>query len=189
MPHYRAPRTQHQRMDGLTGDYPTDWKEIADRIKDAAGRKCERCSHEHDVAAGYMLTVHHLDLHKPNVADWNLAALCQKCHLRIQGRVDFYQEYMLAHTPWMQLHVDGFKQALADRQRLETDYNRPSLSCGHLSCTGIGRISAVMEQHQDAAHSDLVALGSSFLWKDMTCDLCEFDARGELRRLYGGDWR
>ncbi|GAH88897.1 unnamed protein product, partial [marine sediment metagenome] len=33
-----------------------------------------------------MLTVHHLDGNKANCEDWNLAALCQRCHLR-KGRI------------------------------------------------------------------------------------------------------
>lgn len=96
----------------MVGDYPTDWPEIARRIKDAADWKCERCGHAHDVAAGYTLTVHHLDMNKANVADWNLAALCQRCHLRIQGKVDFAQQYILPHSAWMVSHVEGFKRAM-----------------------------------------------------------------------------
>jgi hypothetical protein len=109
---FKAPRTQRQRTHGLTGDYPPDWPEVAKRVKERAGWCCERCGHPHDVAAGYMLTVHHLDMNKANCEDWNLAALCQRCHLRIQGRVDFNQQYMLPHTPWMQVHVDAFKEAM-----------------------------------------------------------------------------
>lgn len=105
------PRAQRQRTDGMTGDYPANWPEIAMRIKAAANRSCERCGHVHEPAAGYCLTVHHLDMDKSNCADWNLAALCQRCHLRIQGKVDFLQQWMLPHSPWMQRHVDGFKIA------------------------------------------------------------------------------
>lgn len=105
------PRAQRQRTDGMTGDYPADWPEIARRIKEAAGGRCERCGHVHDPAAGYTLTVHHLTMDKSNCADWNLAALCQRCHLRIQGKVDFEQAYMLPHSAWMQSHVDGFRAA------------------------------------------------------------------------------
>jgi len=106
-----SPRAQRQRTDGMVADYPPDWPEIACDIKDAADWKCERCGHAHDPAAGYTLTVHHLDMNKANCADWNLAALCQRCHLRIQGKVDFEQQYMLPHSEWMRPHVDGFKRA------------------------------------------------------------------------------
>ena len=60
-----------------------------------------------------MLTVHHLDLDKSNVEDWNLAALCQGCHLSVQGRVDMHQEYVFEHTEWMKPHVAGRDAAMA----------------------------------------------------------------------------
>ena len=113
------PRSQRQRTDGLVGDYPPDWPEIAREVKEAAGWRCERCHHVHEPAAGYTLTVHHLDMDKPNVARWNLAALCQRCHLRIQGKVDFEQQYMLPHSAWMVPHAktngkyDGFYAGVA----------------------------------------------------------------------------
>ena len=106
-----AVRSQHQRTDGMTGDYPANWDEIAKRIKDAANWYCERCKKGHSPAAGYTLTVHHLDMNKSNCADWNLAALCQRCHLRIQGKVDFEQQYLFEHSEWMRPHVAGFKAA------------------------------------------------------------------------------
>lgn len=106
------PRSQRQRTDGMNGDYPPNWKEIAQRVKERAGWRCERCGHPHDIAAGYMLTVHHLNMQKDCIEDWNLAALCQRCHLRIQGKVDFYQQYMLPHSAWMQPHVEAFKLAM-----------------------------------------------------------------------------
>jgi hypothetical protein len=81
-------------------------------VKDAANWRCERCDHPHDPPAGYCLTVHHLDMFKPNCAGWNLAALCQRCHLRIQGRVDFMQQYLFPHSPWMARHVQAFKEAM-----------------------------------------------------------------------------
>lgn len=74
--------------------------------------------------------------------------------------------------------------ALADRLLLEQFYDRPSFHCGHVSCTIMGRMGAVMEQHQDAAHADMVAAGESFSWYDFRCELCGFDVRAELHRLY-----
>ena len=62
-------------------------------------------------ATGYVLTVHHLDGNKANCADWNLAALCQRCHLKIQGRVKMEQLFMLEILPlssWFQPHYEGF---------------------------------------------------------------------------------
>jgi 5-methylcytosine-specific restriction endonuclease McrA len=94
------------------GDYSDDWPAIALAVKQRAGWRCERCREPHDPETGHVLTVHHLDGDKSNNADWNLAALCQRCHLRIQGKVDFSQSYMFEHTPWMHPHVAGY---LAER--------------------------------------------------------------------------
>lgn len=77
-----------------TGDYPADWLVIAKRVKDAAGWCCIRCAHPHDPVVGYTLTVHHLDLNKSNCEWWNLAALCQRCHLHIQAKVIMERPYM-----------------------------------------------------------------------------------------------
>lgn len=75
-------------------------------------------------------------------------------------------------------------KAVADRGILESLYDRPSFHCGHLYCTFMGRIGAVMEQHQDNAHPDLVAAQATFGWYDWACTLCGFDARAEVQRLY-----
>jgi len=66
--------------------YPDNWDEIAARVKERAGQKCERCRHPNDQKHGYLLTVHHLNGNKANCADWNLVALCQRCHLRFQNK-------------------------------------------------------------------------------------------------------
>lgn len=92
-------------------DYPPDWKAIATSIKDIAEWKCERCKHPHEVETGYVLTVHHLDGNKSNCELWNLAALCQRCHLRIQGRVKMDQmffEDILDVSEWFKPHLAGF---------------------------------------------------------------------------------
>ena len=109
------PRSQKARISG--NGYPPDWKEIARAIKEGVGWKCERCGHPHDSKAGYTLTVHHLDMDPANCAAWNLAALCQRCHLSVQARVDFHQQYMLEHSAWMRRHVEGFKEAAGITRR------------------------------------------------------------------------
>lgn len=79
--------------------YPKEWKEISKRIRfERAGNQCEWCgakNHEPHPDTGSMvvLTVAHLgvdyldgrkgDKHdKHDVREENLAALCQRCHLR-----------------------------------------------------------------------------------------------------------
>ena len=63
--------------------YPPDWKEIAKRVKDEAGWRCEACDNPHGPSP-YILTVDHLN-HDPENRAAVLMALCQRCHLRRQG--------------------------------------------------------------------------------------------------------
>lgn len=89
--------------------YPSNWKEIATRLKDEANWRCIRCGHPHDTAAGYTLTVHHLDLDPSNCAWWNLVALCQRCHLTIQAKVNLARPWIMTpHTPWFRPYVGGY---------------------------------------------------------------------------------
>lgn len=101
---------------GTPGEYPTNWKEIATRIKDLAGWQCERCDEPNDRKTGHVLTVHHLDGRKENCADWNLAALCQRCHLRIQSRIRLGQLFMpeiLSVSEWFRPHLDGYLRSVS----------------------------------------------------------------------------
>lgn len=92
-----------------TGEYPDNWKAIANEVKDEAGWRCVRCGHEHEPGAGYTLTVHHLDLNPANCAWWNLVPLCQRCHLSVQGRVYLDRPWvMLDHSEWFKPYVAGF---------------------------------------------------------------------------------
>ncbi len=53
-------------------------------------------------------TVHHFDGDKTNCQWWNLLALCQRCHLTIQGKVNPQQPYMFEHSEWLKPYVAGF---------------------------------------------------------------------------------
>lgn len=55
-----------------------------------------------------ILTVHHLDGNKANCRWWNLAALCQRCHLTIQGRVRMEQVYPFEHSEWFKPYAAGY---------------------------------------------------------------------------------
>jgi 5-methylcytosine-specific restriction endonuclease McrA len=108
-------------MPNFRGKYPASWtKAFRDKFRAARGNKCERCGHPHEPKAGYTLTIHHLDNDKSNCAEWNLAALCQRCHLSIQSRVDMDQGWMLEHTPWMRPHVERMLEWLK-KQKRETE--------------------------------------------------------------------
>ena len=55
-----------------------------------------------------ILTVHHLDGQKDNDAWWNTLALCQRCHLQIQTKVDPNIPFIFEHSPWFQPYAAGF---------------------------------------------------------------------------------
>ena len=93
--------------------YPLGWKAFAISLKEKAGWKCERCHHAHDPASGHCLTVHHLTGDKAQSFDdrWAFAVLCQRCHLKIQGRVKMDQLFFLDILPvsgWFKPHYDGY---------------------------------------------------------------------------------
>lgn len=95
-------------------EYPENWREIARAVKERHDWKCERCGHVNELESGHVLTVHHLDGEKSNCADWNLAALCQRCHLTIQGRIKMEQGFfpeILDVSPWFEPHLKGYLEA------------------------------------------------------------------------------
>lgn len=66
-------------------------------------------SHYFGVEAQWrILTVHHFDGDKSNDAWWNTLALCQRCHLTIQCRVDPAIPFFLEHSEWAKPYVAGF---------------------------------------------------------------------------------
>jgi hypothetical protein len=59
-------------------------------------------------AAWRVLTVHHLDGDKANCRWWNLAALCQRCHLEIQAKVVMERVWPHEHSEWFKPLVAGY---------------------------------------------------------------------------------
>jgi len=87
--------------------YPSDWPEIRARILKRDGNACKFCGAEnyepHPITGSrVILTVAHLDHDLRNCEDWNLAALCQRCHLKydlgqhLHSRAVGKQERMIA---------------------------------------------------------------------------------------------
>lgn len=77
-----------------------------------------------------ILTVHHLDGDKSNCRWWNLLALCQRCHLQIQGRLNPETPYFLEHSEWFKPYVAGFyaqKYLSQDLSRQEAIARMPEL--------------------------------------------------------------
>lgn len=58
-----------------------------------------------------ILTVHHLTGEKADCRWWNLAALCQRCHLQIQGRVKMAQVWPHEHSDWFKPYAAGYYAA------------------------------------------------------------------------------
>lgn len=94
------------------GEYADNQHDIHQALKKKNGWKCERCGHPHDPETGYTLTIHHLDGNKSNNTEWNLACLCQRCHLTVQGKVFMPQFYMFEHSDWFKKHVDGYYDSM-----------------------------------------------------------------------------
>ncbi len=90
------------------GQYPPDWKLIAHRVKEAAGWRCIRCHEPNNKQSGHVLTVHHMDGDKSNCEWWNLLALCQRCHLSVQAKLDPQIPFFLPHSDWIRPYVAGF---------------------------------------------------------------------------------
>lgn len=71
-----------------------------------------------------ILTVHHLDGDKGNDAWFNTLALCQRCHLEIQGKVDPRIPWFLEHSTWFKpfaaaWYANKFENRVISRQEAE----------------------------------------------------------------------
>ena len=93
-------------MRRFTNDYNPDGAEKRREARERAGNKCIRCGSPS--VPGRILTTHHFDGDKANDSWWNLLALCQVCHLQIQGRVDPEIPWFLEHSDWLKPYVAGF---------------------------------------------------------------------------------
>jgi hypothetical protein len=62
-----------------------------------------------EIEAEYrILTVHHLNGAKADLRWWNLASLCQRCHLQIQGKVLMDRVWPWEHSDWFKPHAAGW---------------------------------------------------------------------------------
>ena len=135
--------------------YPENWPQVSEDVKDRAGWRCVRCGHKHSTLKNpepcdehcdltkhpetyelfpkqrqRVLTVHHMDGRVNNLAHWNLAALCQVCHLIIQGvtqcRLDifYYREDFIESEAWIKPFVKGWIEN-DGISTIEADYNPP----------------------------------------------------------------
>ena len=94
------------RHSKVGSEYPENWAAIATATKHAAAWHCVRCGAPNQ--KGRVLTVHHLDMDPSNCEWWNLAALCQQCHLTIQAKVVMERRWMFEHSEWFKPYVAGY---------------------------------------------------------------------------------
>lgn len=98
--------------------YPAAWHStIKHAVRELAGHRCVRCLHPYEEKTGRwspcdercthqgdgewrILTVHHLNGDKADCRWGNLASLCQRCHLQIQGKVLMGRVYPFEHSEW-----------------------------------------------------------------------------------------
>lgn len=81
------------------------WAVAGGRLREPAGELVRFYAIE---ARWRILTVHHLDGDKANCRWWNLAALCQRCHLSIQSRVVLARVWPWDHSDWFKPYVAGW---------------------------------------------------------------------------------
>ena len=134
----RSLRAQRQRASGK-GKYPLNWLGVANKVKENAGWRCECCRHPRkkrnakdacDALCVHpadgkkrSLAVHHLDMRPENCEWWNLVALCDSCHMRVQGRLDWAQMSMSDASAawgeslprWLAVRRKGFLETRQDR--------------------------------------------------------------------------
>lgn len=118
----------------VRGNYVSDRQAIHNRVREEAGNRCIRCGHPAEGIKRRMLcteycrhpqdgkprvlTVHHLTGDKGNNRWWNLLALCQVCHLYIQGKVIPERPWLFAHSGWFQPYVAGFYASYYGQQEI-----------------------------------------------------------------------
>ena len=111
----------------FSNDYTADWPTIATAVKAAAGWRCVRCGHPYRRGTDphacddrcthasdgkqRVLTIDHLNGDKADNRWWNLAPLCQVCHLQVQGRVIMQRPWVWEHTEWFKPYVAGYYAA------------------------------------------------------------------------------
>jgi hypothetical protein len=95
------------------GPYRYEWNGIWEDVGsggfvNTAGTVKGLCGLRAVEARWRILTVHHLTMDKTDLRWWNLAALCQRCHLQIQGKVQMARVWPHEHSEWFRPYVAGW---------------------------------------------------------------------------------
>ena len=102
-------------------DYPPDWKERCQEVKEKAGNKCEDCEQPEDYLG---LHVHHLKFrrrggnHKP----LNLKALCVTCHEEKHGGITFDYDNKSFKPLAFTKRIETIKKAIKSNKNIKFSY-------------------------------------------------------------------
>lgn len=100
----------------------TEWHEGQFDIEGLKAPRLFLIGGAHDVEAQWrILTVHHLNGDKLDCRWWNLASLCQRCHLTIQGRVVMERVYPWEHSEWFKPYAAGYYASVYLGEELTRD--------------------------------------------------------------------
>ena len=109
---YRCVRCGHPYPPEITSLHPKGEWTPCDQNCTHGGELVETLRYNEDgmvwEARWRILTTHHLNGVKHDCRWWNLAALCQRCHLAIQGRVVMDRVYVLEHSEWFKPYAAGW---------------------------------------------------------------------------------
>ena len=80
---YEITEPEQEGRDEAISDYPENWAEIRDELKDARGWRCELCGFTAYRSAA--IQAHHIDHDKNDNSHANLQVLCLTCHKSKHG--------------------------------------------------------------------------------------------------------
>lgn len=104
---HRCERCGHPYRKGEHGN--GQWSPCDQRCTHLGSSKPGVLTNDWPLAEWRILTVHHLNGIKHDCRWWNLAALCQRCHLTIQAKVYMQRwSHPFPHTPWFRPHAAGW---------------------------------------------------------------------------------
>lgn len=80
--------------------YPFNFtQELKEAIRSRDNHTCQLCGVP-EMECLKKLPIHHIDYNKENLATDNLISLCKRCHSRVNGNRDYWQDYFLALLRW-----------------------------------------------------------------------------------------
>lgn len=105
-------------------NYPKNWDEISEQVKDEAGRKCEACGEPHSVKTWHILTTHHLIPDTDLNERWNLMAICQRCNLRAEAKNKAIRKQLViwhkySKADWLMKQLKAYAQILREELTLK----------------------------------------------------------------------